>query len=175
VWVFLRDRGLLDDERLALLLSWQEQTGFSPDNSARLDACDTAGLDRLARYLLRSPVSLERWSWNEEDQTIRHVPRHGHDEAEIMGVAAGPSALQDHALDPLELVARLLLSVAEPGAASRACMPIATTVPMRLSSGGLRVRTAAGSFARTKTTARARRPQPDCSALSVGESDPAGD
>lgn len=76
---FLREWELLDDERRALLLSGQEQTGLSADNSAQarpaaLDAGDSAGLDRLARYLLRSPLTLARLSWNEEDRTIRYVP-----------------------------------------------------------------------------------------------------
>jgi len=111
---FLSDCGLLDDERRDLLLTWQEHTGFSADNSVRLDAGDTAGLDRLARYLLRSPVSLERLSWNEAEQTIRYASRHGHDEADQAGAADRPGTLEDDTLDPLEFVARLLLHVAEP-------------------------------------------------------------
>ena len=72
---FLRDRDLVDDDRVALLLSWNENTGFSVDNSVRVAAGDTTGLARLARYLMRSPVSLERLSWDEAAAEIVYVAR----------------------------------------------------------------------------------------------------
>ena len=59
VFKILKKHGLLSDERIELLMSWK-RTGFSVDNSVTVYPSDTAGLERLARYMLRSPVSLQR-------------------------------------------------------------------------------------------------------------------
>jgi hypothetical protein len=61
VIAFLRDEGLLSEERIELLLSWQN-TGFSVHNTVTVGPEDAAGGERLARYLLRPPLSLERMS-----------------------------------------------------------------------------------------------------------------
>jgi hypothetical protein len=107
VIAFLRDRDLVDDDRVALLLSWHENTGFSVDNSVRVAAGDTPGLARLARYLTRSPVSLERLSWDEAAAEIVYVARssQAHD---------GSAAPVEQRFDPLEFIARLVLHIAEP-------------------------------------------------------------
>jgi hypothetical protein len=60
----LRDEGLLTDERIELLLSWRH-TGFSVHNRVTVEPGDAAGTERLARYLLRPPLSLERMSFDE--------------------------------------------------------------------------------------------------------------
>ena len=57
VFRFLKKKGLLSDERIELLLSWKH-TGFSIDNSDTVYPTDELGLERLARYLIRPPVSL---------------------------------------------------------------------------------------------------------------------
>jgi hypothetical protein len=59
VITLLRDEGFLTEERIELLLSWRH-SGFSAHNAVRISAGDTASIERLARYLLRSPVALER-------------------------------------------------------------------------------------------------------------------
>jgi len=59
VFGFLRARGLLHPERARLLLSWRH-SGFSVHTSVTVAENDPDGLERLARYLLRPPVSLER-------------------------------------------------------------------------------------------------------------------
>jgi hypothetical protein len=57
----LAGEGLLGPERLELLDSWRSgHTGFSAHNRVTLSPGDGAGLERLARYLLRAPLSLER-------------------------------------------------------------------------------------------------------------------
>jgi hypothetical protein len=57
----LSDEGLLTSERLELLDSWKSgHTGFSAHNRVTVTADDELGLERLARYLLRAPLSLER-------------------------------------------------------------------------------------------------------------------
>ena len=56
---FLKDEGLLSEERAAMLLSWR-RSGFSVHNSVTASAADQGGFERLARYLMRPPLSLER-------------------------------------------------------------------------------------------------------------------
>lgn len=67
VIAFLRDEELLSQERIELLLWWQN-TGFSVHNTLTVGADDAAGTERLARYLLRPPLSLagrasSGWPW----------------------------------------------------------------------------------------------------------------
>ena len=66
---FLREEGLLSEERIELLLSWQN-TGFSVQNGVTVGAEDAAGIERLARYLLRPPLSLERMSLDADGSVL---------------------------------------------------------------------------------------------------------
>ena len=56
------DEGLLSEERTELLLSWRH-TGFSVHNRVRVEPEDQAAVERLARYIMRPPISLERMAW----------------------------------------------------------------------------------------------------------------
>ncbi len=94
---FLRDAELLSDERIEMLLSWQSapssatNTGFSVHrprgtrcarapserrqaqpgkNTVTVGADDSAGTERLARYLLRPPLSRERMSWDADGSIL---------------------------------------------------------------------------------------------------------
>jgi hypothetical protein len=98
---FLRDEGLLSEQRIELLLSWQN-TGFSVHNSITVGAEDAAGSERLARYLLRPPLSLERMSWDAEGSVLyrRKTPgRFGGSEATF---------------DAMDFLARLLMHIPPP-------------------------------------------------------------
>ena len=55
----LQKAGLIDEERIALLL-WWKHTGFSVHNSVTVESEDPKAVERLVRYLMRPPVSLER-------------------------------------------------------------------------------------------------------------------
>ncbi len=59
----LQDAGLLTEERTELLLSWRH-TGFSVHNRVRVEPEDGPGVERLARYIMRPPISLERIRWD---------------------------------------------------------------------------------------------------------------
>jgi hypothetical protein len=74
VFTLLRGEGLLSEERIRLLLSWRH-SGFSVHTSVTVPPDDREGLERLARYLLRPPVSLERLQVDEHAQAIAYVPR----------------------------------------------------------------------------------------------------
>jgi hypothetical protein len=55
----LQEEGLLNEERTELLLSWRH-TGFSVHNRVRVEPEDQPAVERLARYIMRPPISLER-------------------------------------------------------------------------------------------------------------------
>jgi len=94
-------RGLLDEDRTRLLLSWHH-TGFSVHNSVTVPAGDGRALEALARYCLRNPVSLTRLRWDPGSETATYLLRDGHD---------GQRA---ETLDALDFLARLLAHVPDP-------------------------------------------------------------
>ena len=97
----LRDRELITQERIDLLLSWRH-SGFSVHNRTTVYPNDTEGLHRLACYLLRSPVNLSRLRFHPESQLIVYEPKAGHE-------------VDDEAvLDPLEFLARVLIHIPQP-------------------------------------------------------------
>ena len=59
----LQVEGLLSEERTELLLSWRH-TGFSVHARVRVEPEDQGAVERLARYILRPPISLERMQWD---------------------------------------------------------------------------------------------------------------
>ena len=101
VFHFLKKQGLLSDERIELLLSWKH-TGFSTDNSVTVYPSDELGLERLARYLIRSPVNLQRLHYLPETNQVLYQAKPGHDR--------GSSEL----LDPMEFVARVVTHIPDP-------------------------------------------------------------
>jgi hypothetical protein len=104
VFRFLQAEGLLSEERTRLLLSWRH-SGFSVHTSVTVPPDDRDGLERLARYLLRAPVSLERLRVDEDAQAIAYAGRRraGHE-----------PHLTSAPLDPKEFLARVLMHIPEP-------------------------------------------------------------
>jgi hypothetical protein len=104
VFSFLQAEGLLSEERTRLLLSWRH-SGFSVHTSVTVPPDDRDGLERLARYLLRAPVSLERLHVDEDAQAIAYAGRRrgGHE--------AQPASAP---LDPHDFLARVLMHIPDP-------------------------------------------------------------
>ena len=99
----LKDEGLLSEEREQLLLSWRHRTGFSADASVKIEPEDSAAVQRLARYILRPPVSLMRMVWEE-----------GSDEVVYTGkVRKGQPGASEH-IDALDFLARVIAYIPEP-------------------------------------------------------------
>jgi hypothetical protein len=94
----LKTQGLISDERIELLLSWRH-TGFSVDNSVTVYPSDEQGLERLARYMIRSPVSLQRLHYLPQTQQVFYQTNKGHDQDD------------SEIIDSMEFVARVLMHV----------------------------------------------------------------
>ena len=94
----LQREGLLDEDRTRLLLSWHH-SGFSVHNSVTVPAGDGRALEALARYCLRSPVSLARLRW---------VP--GSPSVQLLAGDDQPAL----SLDARDFVARVLAHVPDP-------------------------------------------------------------
>ena len=104
VFAFLQREGLLSEERTRLLLSWRH-SGFSVHTSVTVPPDDRDGLERLARYLLRPPVSLERLKVGEHALAIAYAAR--------IRLAREPHAVSE-AVDPKDFLARVLMHIPEP-------------------------------------------------------------
>ena len=52
-------RGRLEEDAAAGLLSWRH-SGFSVHHAIRVEPDDTAGVERLCRYLVHPPIALGR-------------------------------------------------------------------------------------------------------------------
>jgi len=72
----LLEEGLLTGERTELLLSWRH-TGFSVHNRVRIEPEDGHAVERLARYIMRPPISLKRIRWSGEGEVF-FWPKGGH-------------------------------------------------------------------------------------------------
>ncbi len=103
VLAFLKAGGLLSEEREQLLLSWDHHTGFGVHNDVTVEPEDQAGLERLARYLLRPPVSLERMEWADGATEVGYSRKS----------TDGHPREQEH-LDPLDFLARVIAHIPEP-------------------------------------------------------------
>ncbi len=102
----LQEEGLLTEERTALLLSWRH-TGFSVHNRVRVEPEDGLAVERLARYIMRPPISLERMQWGGDGEVL-YQPKGGHD-----GRARQPGDPAE-TFDPAEFLARVIMHIPEP-------------------------------------------------------------
>jgi len=97
----LRDRELISQERIDLLLSWRH-SGFNVHNRTTVYPSDTEGIHKLACYLMRAPVNLSRLRYHPDSGLVLYEPKNH-------------AELDDPALtDPLEFLARVLIHVPEP-------------------------------------------------------------
>jgi hypothetical protein len=101
----LQDEGLLSEERSELLLSWRH-TGFSVHNRVRVEPEDQPAVERLARYIMRPPISLERMAWDGVGE-VRYRRKGGHED---------PALHLDpvETFDPSEFLARVIMHIPEP-------------------------------------------------------------
>jgi hypothetical protein len=103
VLTFLKDEGLLPEQRERILLSWNHRTGFSTHYDVVVQPEDGAAVERLARYLVRPPVSLERMRWDDDSDTVVYRRKAQGDQ----------HGLEEH-IDALEFLARVIAHIPEP-------------------------------------------------------------
>ena len=75
VLVLLKNKGLLSNERIELLESFRH-SGFSVHNSVTVQPEDADGIERMARYLLHTPLSLDRLHFNQDQSTVAYRGKH---------------------------------------------------------------------------------------------------
>ena len=102
----LQQKGLLADERIELLASFRH-SGFSVDASPTVWPSDGAGIERIGRYLLRCPLSLQRIHWTPGSKTLFYQAKASHDDP----FASDP---RGETLDIFEFLARVLSQIPEP-------------------------------------------------------------
>ena len=95
----MKKEDLISEERIELLLSWRHHTGFSVDMSVKVEPEDKESVARVARYIMRPPLSLERLEWAGDTVEYR---------------AKGGSSNEAEVFDPLDFVARILMHAPEP-------------------------------------------------------------
>ena len=88
-----------------LLLSWRH-SGFSVHNRVRVEPEDQSAVERLSRYIMRPPISLERMRWDGVGE-VRYRRKGGHED---------PALNRDpvETFDPLEFLARVIMHIPEP-------------------------------------------------------------
>jgi hypothetical protein len=95
-------RGRLEEDAAAGLLSWRH-SGFSVHHAIRVEPDDTAGVERLCRYLVHPPIALGRLTYDGVRASYRGRRMHP---------VRGADSLT---LDPLEMLARLCQHIPPPG------------------------------------------------------------
>jgi len=95
--------GLLSDERARLLMSWNHNSGYSVDASVRVEPEDEKAMERMVRYMLRPPLSLERMSYTE-----------GSDEVLYSRKRSNGRPGRKERFDALDFLARVISQVQEP-------------------------------------------------------------
>ncbi len=66
----LKKEGLIDDAFVAMIMKWRHTSGFSVDNSVCIARNDEAGITNLAQYIIRSPFSTKKISYNDVSGTV---------------------------------------------------------------------------------------------------------
>jgi len=111
IFRLLKNKELLSDERMELLLSFRN-SGFSVDTSPTVWPQDTQGLERLCRYLLRCPVSLSRIHWTPGSKTLFYESKQHANDDPLFSHPKGET------LDIFEFIARVLTQIPDPRASS---------------------------------------------------------
>jgi hypothetical protein len=117
VFALLLAEGKITEDVVANMRSWKH-SGFSVDQSVRLEAGDQEGVQRLIQYFLRCPFSEARMIevadagkviYKTEHNAVGRFPEPGDDE-----LLAGP-ARNFQVFDPLDFLAEVTQHIPDPG------------------------------------------------------------
>jgi hypothetical protein len=84
-------------------MSWNHNSGFSVDDRVRFEPEDRKSLERVARYMIRPPLSLERMKYSEGDDGVMYR-RKGE---------AGRAGKEER-IDALDFLARVIAHIPPP-------------------------------------------------------------
>ena len=117
VFKLLLDEGRITQDVIDQMRSWRH-SGFSVDKSVALAAADTAGLERLAAYMVRCPFSLDRiLSVSEDGKVVYRAEKAECQPFPILGdqkLFRGISR-NFEVFDPLEFLAEITQHIPDPG------------------------------------------------------------
>jgi hypothetical protein len=121
IFALLLAKGRITDATVSQMRSWRH-SGFSVDRSVRLAAGDAAGLERLARYLIRCPFSLARMiRFTEQGQVLYRAGNadcHRFPDPARCGRGADDPSVETsrnfQLFDPLDLIAEITQHIPEP-------------------------------------------------------------
>jgi hypothetical protein len=78
VLAMLKKEGLIDNAFIAMIMKWRHTSGFSVDNSVRIARDDAVGVTNLAQYIIRSPFSIAKLSYNTDTGMVIYHSRMTH-------------------------------------------------------------------------------------------------
>ena len=99
----LTGEGLLSEERRRVLMSWRHNSGFSVDNSVRFEPEDRKAMEKVARYLLRPPLSLARMTYTNGDDGVFYQRK-----------AKDGRPGEEERIDALDFLARVIAHIPPP-------------------------------------------------------------
>jgi hypothetical protein len=103
VLAMLIGEGLMSDGRVRVLMSWRHNSGFSVDDSVRFEPEDRKSMEKVARYLLRPPLSLERMTYTKGDDQVVYQRK---------GKDGRPG--EEERIDALDFLARVIAHIPPP-------------------------------------------------------------
>ena len=118
VFALLLREGKITEDVVANIRSWKH-SGFSVDQSVRLEAGDAQGIQRLIQYFLRCPISQAQMNevteagkviYKTDHNAVGRFPEPGDEE-----LSAGPSR-NFQVFDPLDFLAEVTQHIPDPGA-----------------------------------------------------------
>ncbi|GJQ60396.1 MAG: hypothetical protein D8M57_01735 [Candidatus Scalindua sp. AMX11] len=74
VFKMLKDEGKIDDDVINKLMNWRH-SGFSVHNGVRVARDDVKGKEAVSQYIIRNTFSLEKLTYNEENNTVIYQSR----------------------------------------------------------------------------------------------------
>lgn len=66
----LQDQGVIKEELVELLLSWNHNSGFNVHGREEIDGGDAQAIEEIARYISRAAISVQRVKYNAEEGTV---------------------------------------------------------------------------------------------------------
>ncbi len=122
IWEAKIFRLLLDERRITpdvveKMRSWRH-SGFSVDKSVALDAGDTAGLQRVAAYMIRCPFSLDRIiSVSDDGKVVYRAEKADCQPFPALGDDKLPRGVSRNfeVFDPLDFIAEIAQHIPDPG------------------------------------------------------------